>query len=260
MGAPKSIDKGGGSVLAFKYNAYTSQWDQYGSIEGLSSGDESGYSISLSYDGNTMAVGTPMAANLDGSSHAGKASTYLMGRSSWQILGQDVYGQAENDVDGTSVAISQDGNMLVIGGKGRSDSSATTGEVLKSTGHCRIYQLLAGQWQFLHSIAGSTPEEQLGHSVAVSSDGNVVACSGVGGARDDDSTKSGVVRLWNRASLQESTIWPRGNVTDFEGATFGTSLAISADGGYVVVGAPTWINANGEDTSSGAIQIFRIAP
>jgi hypothetical protein len=180
----------------------------------------------------------------------------------WQMMGQGVYGEAEGDVDGTSVAMSQDGSIVVIGGKGRSKTNAATGEVsLKSSGRCRVYLFQAGGWEFLYSLEGKTPEEQLGSFVAVSPDGNIVACGGRNGAMDyDGAKKSGVVRLWNRATLQESTIWPRGEEGGVEGSTFGTSLAISTDGEYVIVGAPTWTLENGDPSSSaGAIQIFRDA-
>ena len=77
MGLPKGGSYGGGSILAFKYNNFSSGWDPYGSIvEGLSSGVESGYSISLSESGSTMAVGSPKASNLDRLRNAGKTTVY----------------------------------------------------------------------------------------------------------------------------------------------------------------------------------------
>jgi len=257
MGSPKGGTYQGGSILAFKYNVISSGWDPYGSmVRGLSSGVAAGYSISLSGTGSTMVVGFPRAANLDGSSNAGKVAVYFMRGSEWQLVGQEIYGEAAGEIDGTSVAMSQDGSVLVIGGMGRSDVNASTGEViLKSTGHCRVFQFQFSEWEFQYSIEGKAFEERLGSSVAVSPDGNIVACGGVNGV-NGNSKKSGVVRLWNRVTLQESTIWPRERGNDLDGATFGTSLAISADGEYVIVGAPTWIGTNG-GASAGAIQIFR---
>lgn len=262
MGSPKGGSYGGGSILAFKYNNFSSGWDPYGSIiEGLSSGVESGYSISLSESGSTMAVGSPKASNLDGLRNAGKTTVYSMSRSSWQMLGQELHGEAESDANGASVAMSQNGTIVVIGGKGRSEFNGTTGQViLQSTGHCNVYQIQAGQWEFQHSMVGKTSEERLGSSVAVSANGNIVACGGVSGVRDGHSTKSGVVRLWNRATLQESTIWPRGEDVDVAGATFGTSLALSARGECAIVGAPTWSDEieGRTSSSSGTVQMFRL--
>ena len=258
MGSPKGGTYKGGSILAFKYNVISSGWDPYGSmVQGLSSGEAAGYSISLSGTGSTMVVGFPRAVSVDESSNAGKVAVYFMSGSEWQLMGQEIYGEAAGEIDGTSVAMSQYGSVLVIGGKGRSEVDATTGKViLKSTGHCRVYQFQSSEWGFQYSIEGKASEERLGSSVAVSPDGNIVACGGVSGV-NGNSKKSGVVRLWNRVTLQESTIWPRGEDDDVEGATFGTSLAISANGEYVIVGAPTWSGADG-GASAGAIQIFRM--
>jgi len=267
MGSPKGGTEGGGSVLSYKYNTLASGWYPYGPmIQGLTSGESAGYSISLSNNGSTMAVGSSRSDNLDGSSFAGKTAVYFMIGSEWQVLGEHVYGEAEGDGDGTSVATSLDGSVLVVGGKGRRGVDAITGEVtLESAGQCRIYQFISGQWEFQYRIVGTASEERLGSSVAISADGNIVACGGNGGSKDDgdagDSTakRTGVVRLWNRSTLQESTIWPREGRNDLVGAaTFGTSMALSADGKYVIVGAPTWNDGanNGGDTSAGAIQIF----
>ncbi len=262
MGSPKGGSNGGGSIATYKFNSLTLSWEPYGSIvEELSPGEEAGYSISLSESGSTMVVGFPKATNLVGAVDAGKTAVYIMSESEWQLLGQEVYGEAESYIDGTSVAMSRDGSTVVIGGKGRNQANETTGEVvLGSVGHCRIYQVRADRLVFQHSMVGKGAEERLGSSAAVSSDGNVAACGGAGGARGGgDSVTSGVVRVWNRAAMRESAIWPRGEVADSDGATFGTSLAISADGEYVTVGAPSWRLNNGGGASAGAVQVFRAA-
>lgn len=253
MGSPKGGTVGGGSIATFKYNDSSFTWDQYGArVQGSTTGEDAGYAISLSNDGSKMVVGFPRAANTVGSINAGKnagrTAVYSISGLEWQVLGQ------EGDLDGESVAMSRDGSVVVIGGKGRSEVNATTGEiVLKSTGHCRVFLLQASEWKFLHSLVGKFPEEHLGESVGVSSDGTTVACGGV-------AQKSGVVRLWNRATLQESTIWPRGEEEAAEGSTFGSAVAISEDGEYVIVGAPGWGFVNGGPSAgAGAIHIFRDA-
>ena len=44
----------------YSWNAVTSQWDRMGQdIDGEDSGDRSGYSVSLSRDGTTLAIGAP---------------------------------------------------------------------------------------------------------------------------------------------------------------------------------------------------------
>eukprot|EP00571_Detonula_confervacea_P006561 CAMPEP_0172330912 /NCGR_PEP_ID=MMETSP1058-20130122/61649_1 /TAXON_ID=83371 /ORGANISM="Detonula confervacea, Strain CCMP 353" /LENGTH=1542 /DNA_ID=CAMNT_0013048149 /DNA_START=153 /DNA_END=4778 /DNA_ORIENTATION=+ len=277
MGSPKGGSEGGGSILTYRYNDGSSDgtagsWDQYGSIlEGLPSGEAAGYSISLHGTGFTMVVGFPKALG-----NAGKTVVYVMAGSNWELLGQEVTGEAEGDVDGTSVAMSQDGSIVVIGGKGRDEFDPITGEViLNSVGYCRVYKFGNREWEFQHSIVGKFSDERLGSAVAVSPDGRVVACGGVSGSVNGDSSTSGVVRLWNSVNLKESVIWPRGGdaaaveeatfgpslaISDggeyaaaVEGATFGASLAISDGGEYVVVGAPTWSSSTNGGTFAGAI-------
>ena len=44
----------------YSWNAVTSQWDRMGQdIDGENSGDYSGWSVSLSGDGTTLAIGAP---------------------------------------------------------------------------------------------------------------------------------------------------------------------------------------------------------
>ena len=257
MGSPRGGTIGGGSILTFKYNDISSKWDQYGNvIQGLAGGDATGYSLSLSDTGSTMVVGSPRVVNLDGARNAGKITMYAMDEWEWQVVGQTVYGEAEGDMDGTSVALSPDGSVVVVGGKGHSQINAATSELmLKSNGHCRVYIFQGGEWKLEHTLEGASSEEQLGSSVAVSSDNNIIACGGSYGGIN----KSGVVRLWNRETLEESTIWPQGTEADAKGSLFGSSIALSMDGECVTIGAPAWGFVNGGPSTSGAIQIFRDA-
>lgn len=254
MGCPGSND-GGGTIVTFRYN--DGGWEQFGSaIEGLPTGEAAGYSISLDDAGIVMVVGFPKAANLAGASDAGKTALYVMdaAASEWMISGEAIYGAIEGDMDGSSVAISGDGSTVVIGGRGHSVINFTTDEVLNSAGQCHIYQSTSGTWSLQRTISGQTPDERLGTSVAVSRDGNVVTCGGVSGVTSDSIT-CGVVRLWDKRTSRESTIWPRGE-TGTEGMTFGESVALSEDGEYLLVGAPTWTTGGG-GSAAGTIQMFQ---
>ena len=244
---------GEGTVTTLKYNNISNQWDSYGTtIYGA------GYSTSLSYTGSTIAVGFPRATNSDGLNDAGRTDLYSMNGSEWQLSGKEIYGESGGNLDGVSVAMSRDGNFVVIGGRDRSEVNSTTGEtVLEFSGHCSVYQLQANGtgWELKGSIRGEVAGERLGTSVSISLDGSIVACGGIGGM-NDNSQKSGVVRLWNRVEMEESTIWPQGQESDLEGAAFGASVSMASDGEHLLAGAPTFGSSN-EASSEGAIQIFR---
>ena len=249
MGSPTSI---GGSVVCYRVkDGSDAAWEPYGSsIEGLPTGEAAGYAISLSYDGFLMAVGYPKAENLVGSSNAGKTAVYYY-VGEWSLIAPEVYGEATDDIDGTSVALSQDGSVLVTGAKGRDGDDSS----LTNNGYCRIYMFSNRQFELIYIIEGENAEERMGSYVAVSSDGNTIACGGTNG-NWNGVADSGVVRLWNRSTLQESTIWPRGETASaFEGATFGVSLALSSDGQYVVIGAPAFSSENA-GSMTGIVQSY----
>lgn len=251
MGSPRGKE-GDGTVMTFKHDGTV--WKQFGDVvKGSSGGDEAGYSLSLSDTGSTMAIGCPKSRK-----SKGKVEVYVMNDTgNWVLSGQPLVGDAEDDMDGSSVAMSQDGSIVVIGGRGHNELNSTTNELKSSVGHCRIYQFSPEKWDVLYSIVGKDADERLGSSVAVSRDGNVVACGGVSGVIDGGA--SGVVRVWNRSTMKESTIWPRevfsGEAT---GSSFGQSVALTSDGANLVVGAPDWgNNGGGGGGFTGDIQIFR---
>lgn len=255
MGSPRGKD-GDGSVMTFQNDG--SGWKQLGDVvKGSSAGEEAGYSLTLDDTGSTMAIGCPKSRK-----SKGKVEVYVINDSSkWMLSGQPLVGDAEGDLDGSSVAISQDGNIVVVGGRGHNELNAATNELLTSSvGHCRIYQFSADKWDLKHSIVGKDADERLGSSVAISRDGNVAACGGVSGMIGGDSA-SGVVRMWNRKTKKESTLWPRALFgSEAFGANFGESVAVSADGANVVVGAPDWGDTVGGGSGfTGDVQIFRSA-
>ena len=100
----------GASVRAnFKGN-----WNQLGSdIDGDATGDQAGYSVSLSNDGTIVAIG----ANLnDGNGSAsGHVKVYEWNGTDWFQIGSDIDGDDANDELGHSVSLSGDGTIVAIG-------------------------------------------------------------------------------------------------------------------------------------------------
>eukprot|EP00984_Skeletonema_dohrnii_P036908 scaffold38431_cov139-Skeletonema_dohrnii-CCMP3373.AAC.1 len=55
---------------------------------------------------------------------------------------------------------------------------------------------------------------------------------------------TGVARVWDRLSLVESEVLPRGEkFSSVKGASFGSSVSLSSDGSSLVVGAWHWSSA-----------------
>ena len=127
-------------------------WTQLGDdIEGETSGDLSGYSVSLSSDGTIVAIGAhhndgPTYDIHDNRGHvrvyqydANKTVAVLsqssadFGPVGWTRLGADIDGEAAGDKSGYSVSLSSDGSIVAIGSP-YNDSSQI------DTGHVRVFE------------------------------------------------------------------------------------------------------------------------
>ncbi|MDP4821125.1 MAG: hypothetical protein NWR67_08965, partial [Saprospiraceae bacterium] len=89
-------------------------WVQRGlDIDGEAIGDHSGTAVSLSADGNIVAIG----AYQNGSNgfDAGHLRVYAWNGSSWMKRGNDIEGDASRDNLGYSVSLSSDGSTIATG-------------------------------------------------------------------------------------------------------------------------------------------------
>ena len=148
---------------------FSSDWIQVGSdIDGEESEDWSGYSISISPDGRTVAVGAPNNKSIGNGVYYGHVRVYRFDEnySNWVQLGSDIDGEAPGEFFGWSVSISSDGNVVAAG--------ALYGPV-------RVYKFeeVISNWLQLGSDINSKEESDTDKlyepSVSISSNGNVVA-------------------------------------------------------------------------------------
>jgi hypothetical protein len=96
------------------YTWVGSSWVQRGAdIDGEGAGDKSGDTVSLSADGLAVAIGA--RANDEAGSNAGHVRIYTWGASSWVQAGADIDGEAADDLSGSSVSLSADGQTVAIG-------------------------------------------------------------------------------------------------------------------------------------------------
>ena len=85
-------------------------------IDGESAYDQSGKSVSLSGDVNTVAIGAH--SNYDNGSNSGHVRVYATNGISWIQIGDDIDGKSAGDNSGWSVSLSDDGSMMAIGARG----------------------------------------------------------------------------------------------------------------------------------------------
>jgi hypothetical protein len=242
IGAP-GHDNGTGHVRVYNYNGTT--WYQIGNdIDGEAAEDQSGESVSISADGNTVAIGARWNDGVGNSS--GLVRIYQNVGGFWSQIGQDIEGEAANDEYGWSVSLSNDGNTVAIGALDNDGNGY-------NSGHVRVYQNVGGYWsQIGDDIDGEAADDNSGYSVSLSADGNRVAIGAVN--NDGNGNTSGHVRIYQNVGGYWSQI---GNDIDGEAANdnSGYSVSLSADGNTLSIGS---IGSDVNGTDAGHVRVFSV--
>jgi hypothetical protein len=197
---------------------------------------DQGYSVGLSADGNTAIVGAPYD-----NSGVGAAWVFTRAGGVWSQakLAGTGYSSSSSVNQGSSVALSADGNTAILGGPGNDYGYPGAAWVFAQSGGVWTQQAM-----LVGTGYGSTPTTQ-GNSVTLSGDGNTAI---VGGRGDNNYqgaawvfTRSGGVWTQEGSKLVGTSgyeIW------------FGSSVSLSADGNTAIVGA------TGDNSGNGAAFIF----
>jgi hypothetical protein len=249
-----------------------------------SSGHEFGFSVALSGDGNTLAVGAPYensgATGIDGDQANyngwGSGAVYVFVRDGQNAWSQQAYVKASNtgesDYFGWSVSLSGDGNTLAVGALYESSGASGVGgnqadDSVAGAGAVYVF-VREGQnaWSQQAYVKASNPgpEDCFGSSVALSGDGNTLAvvasredssATGIGGDQADNSLyDAGAVYVFVRdgqAVWSQQTYAKASNPGEQD--EFGHSMALSGDGNTLAVGARY---ESGSALMSGAVYVF----
>jgi hypothetical protein len=132
IGSPTAPGGGTERGLTRVFRWGGSSWSQLGTdINGIANNDQSGWSVALSDDGNTVAIGSRLAddaGNASGTTRVYQWSSTLL---EW-ILDTTFIGEAANDQSGHSVSISANGRVVAIGALYNSAAGS-------QRGHVRVY-------------------------------------------------------------------------------------------------------------------------
>lgn len=251
IGAPRYDDgiesSNTGQTKVFEYNSGT--WVPIGSpIIGEGEFDQSGFSVSLSYDGNIVTIGAIDNVGTNGT-ESGHVRLYTFSSGEWNQLGEDIDGEAADDDFGYAVSLSDDGLVVAVGAR------YNDGINRPESGHARVYTHHSGNWtQRGQDLDGEAANDRFGCSVSLSGNGNIVAVgahfnNGANGA------KSGHVRVGEYNSILDKWLQLGG---DIDGETqldnSGESVSLSTDGTILAIGAP-WNGDSGD--YSGHVRIYR---
>ena len=245
IGSGENSGNGWASGHVRIYNWNSEAWNQLGDdIDGEAESDLSGYSVSLSSDGLTVAIGAPSNDDGDGWA-AGQVRIYHWEDGAWAQLGYDIDGEAELDWSGVSVSLSADGSVVAIGALDNDGGGYRSG-------HVRLYEWSGSVWyQLGEDIDGEAVHDYSGGDVSLSADGNVVAIGASG--NDGNGIDSGHVRLYEWSG----SAWDQlGNDIDGEAAGDQSGIvSLSADGSKVAIGA--WYN-DGNGDSAGHVRVYSL--
>jgi hypothetical protein len=258
VGADTSNGNGedSGSVRIFRLDDNRTRWEQLGhDINGEAAWDNLGASVSLSWDGGMVAIGSMY--NLENGTDSGQVRVYHINSVGWlwERLGQIIYGDRADVYAGWSVDISPSGDTLAVGYPGKYDKHDRRGYV-------RVYNYLdgggcgpvSGIWkQTGREIAGKANGDEFGVSVSLSLDGRTLAV-GAQGNNGRSGENLGQVRVYQ---LDDSGMtWTLiGKEINEEAAhdLSGRFVSLSADVDTVVIGSP-W-NDEKEDYA-GQVRVF----
>lgn len=278
--------EGAGAVYIFTRSG--TNWTQQAYIKASNTGeaedgDQFGYAVTLSGDGNTLAVGavsedsaaTGINGNQADNSADGAGAVYVFTRSgsSWaqQAYVKPWNTTARGALFGYSVGLSDDGNTMAVGAY---DEDGGRGAIY-------IFTRNGAAWAQQARMQASNAErgDSLGCSLAISGDGNTV----LAGAFDEDSPLTGIqppeagandeardastgaayVFVRNGTKWTQQAYVKATNTRDND--QFGWALAISRDGDTIAVGShledsgAKGLNGDQHDASgedSGAVYIY----
>lgn len=250
------------------YTRTNNVWTQQAKLAGTGATGTTvaqGYSTAISADGSTIIEG-----GVGDNGFRGAAWIFTRDNNgTWSQQGNKLVGSGSIIVGNTtpeqgySVGISADGNTAVIGGRRdnnyigaawvftRSNGTWSEEQKMVPTGYIP-YKNVQGTQQY-HGV-------QAGSSVAISADG---ATAFMGGPNDNNDT--GAVWVFTRngnvwAQQGSKLVGTVGNRSFYGGIQQGTSVAGSADGNTVIIGAPFDMDSASTDNTAnyanGSVWIF----
>jgi hypothetical protein len=217
-------------------------WAQMGAdIIGAAAKNQSGWSVSLSSSGTTVAIGS--IGNDEGGKGSGHVRVFRFIGGEWVQLGGNIVGKGEEYAFGWSVSLSSSGDRVAIGGSGSLIEDAPC--------YVGVYELIGGEWIAVGQEIDGFSHERLGKNVALSNDGNRLAVTSTG-------NKACPVRIFDYAD----GVWQQAGSAikgKREPDGTGTGLSMSKDGKVLATSARFAGNSGGVATSFGYVHIYDIA-
>ncbi len=245
-----------GKVTIFKYNTSTTNWDSQ-EIKGNNYeliGMYIGAELSLSQNGSICAFGSWNAQKTK--DEIGLVRVYEdITTGTYVQMGEDILsGETDNVRFGTSVALSSNGERVVIG------APQTEVDSKQNSGAVRVYEWNSTAWKQLgNTIQGGTSVgARNGRTVDISGDGTRII-TGAHTNKVSGQVKTGTAMIFDYN--EEQQMW-EAIAPNLNGASsnnnFGSSVSITASGTTIVVGEASYDGGGRSDR--GAANLYEFAP
>ena len=242
-------------------------WKRVGQdIDGKAAGYESGYSVSLSADGTTLAIGAPNPSTISG--YISHVKIFNLVEGWWQQQGGDIEEESSSNLSGWSVSLSGDGSRVAIGAIYNDGDSDSTDD---NRGHVRVYQRdpdspnvedqsspdygPAGWKRVGQDIDGKDAGDLSGYSVSLSENGKILAI----GANQNFSSKAGYTRVY-RCDVNNEWVRLGFDFNGEDGDESSRSISLSGDGKMLAIGSRkssgSILNSN---ENTGHVRVYKSA-
>lgn len=284
-----------GAVWVFARVGGTWSQQAYLKAANIGADDRFGTSLALAGHGDTLAVGAPgedgggrgPGANASDESATDAGAVYVFTRTAG-TWAQHAYLKASNaeanDQFGQALALSADGTLLAVTAPGEGSAAVAVDgnqadNAAPGSGAAYVFTRTGSGWMQQAYVKAPNNEsfDQVGVAVALSGDGRTLALGalfedgaarGVGGDSGSNAlTNSGAVHVFRRDGTGPWAVRAYVKAPNPQGFDrFGGSLALSADGGVLVVGADgedsgatglgTATGARDDETASGSGAVY----
>jgi trimeric autotransporter adhesin len=252
VGVPHEDGEADDSGAVYVFSKTDAGWGQSAYLKAFvpEGGEWFGLSVALSADGNTLAVGAP-GEGTGQANNSGAVYVFIRSGTEWE---EQAHVQSQNATVrarlGTSVALNADGDILAVGAPRNGNPPA----IPSNSGAVYVFSRSGSDWAEQAFLAPPvTAGTFFGHSVALSSGGDSLAVGAPG-----ENAGSGAAYVFSRTAdgwSAEAQHLLASTTGVLDG--FGTSVALSADGDTLAVGAPFEGNDGlTAESGSGAVYVF----
>lgn len=219
-------------------------WIQVGSdIANVHIDDGFGFSVSLSEDGKTMAVGAPSTTSTNPNPNfVGFVDIYKEVSGNW-VLNQRINGDNAGDRFGWSVVLSDNGKRVAVGAPEYDNPNGYPYGY--SNGQVKLFEENNGNWApiMMDPILGHFDYENVGEFIAFSSDGKKVAIGRPNKITVPYSFYPGEVVFF----YEYNNFWYKAiETSDYYVNYFGRAVSLSGDGAYYAIGVEITPSYTGE--------------